>query len=194
MRSQPINSFILGIDGGSGSGKTTYALTLQQQLEGSMIFHLDDFIQKKNDRYNEDYEEWYCYYHLQWRYDYLIRKLLQPLKNGYSLNDTLEFYDKVTDSYVLRQIEVPAGTTVIVEGVFLQRPELRSYFNKVIYLDVDRKQRLKRVLERDTYIGSTEEITLKYERRYFAAEEVYLQMCNPHKQADEIQFDVKGSF
>ena len=194
MKHQSNHSFILGIDGGSGSGKTTYALTLQQQLEGSMVFHLDDFIRKKKVRYNEDYEEWYCYYHLQWRYDYLIRKLLQPLKCDCSLNDTLEFYDKETDSYVLRQVEVPAGTTVIVEGVFIQRQELRSYFNKVIYLDVDREKRLKRVLERDTYIGSTEEITLKYEKRYFPAEEVYLQMCNPHTLADEIRYDVKGSF
>lgn len=59
---------------------------------------------------------------------------------------------------------------------------------------MDKEKRLKRVLERDTYIGSTEEITLKYERRYFCAEEVYLQICNPCTLADEVRIDVKGSF
>ena len=177
-------SLLIGIDGLGGSGKTTYAYKLQRQLEGSMIFHLDDFIHKKEVRYNENYEEWYCYYHLQWRYDYLIQKLLLPLKSGLDVNETIEVYNRETDSYTLRKIEIPVGTTVIIEGVFLQRPELRPYFETVIYLEMDKETRLKRISDRDTYMGSKEEIALRYEQRYFPAEEKYIEQCNPLALAD----------
>ncbi|MER2090994.1 MAG: AAA family ATPase [Sporosarcina sp.] len=187
MIRQTDQSYIIGIDGGGGSGKTTYARTLQRQLQGSILFELDDFIHMEKIRYNDNYEEWYCYYYLQWRYGYLVEKILQPLKNGLDINEKIEIYDKATDSYILRKFAVPAGTTVIVEGVFLQRPELRSYFDKVIYLDVDKKTRLKRALDRDTYIGSSEEIVSKYENRYFPAEDRYIEQCNPLFLADVIK-------
>ena len=156
-----------------------------------MIFHLDDFIHKKEVRYNEAYEEWYCYYHLQWRYDYLIQKLLQPLKSGLDVNETLEVYNRETDSYALRKIEIPIGTTVIVEGVFLQRPELRSYFETVIFLEMNQETRLKRISNRDTYMGSKEDIALRYEQRYFPAEEKYIEQCNPLALAELIEIEVK---
>ena len=185
-------SFLIGIDGGGGSGKTTYAYKLQRQVKGSIIVHLDEFIHKRVVRYNEEYEEWYCYYHLQWRYDYLIQKLLQPLKSGLAVNEKIEVYNKETDSYILREIEIPVGKTVIIEGVFLQRPELRPYFETVIYLDVDQETRLKRISDRDTYLGSKEEIALRYEKRYFPAEEKYIEQCNPLALADLIENEVKG--
>ncbi|MBE1555438.1 uridine kinase [Sporosarcina limicola] len=178
---------IIGIDGLGGSGKTIYARELQQQIGGSMLFHLDDFIHTKKIRYNDEFEEWYGYYHLQWRYDYLIETLLRPMKSGLCVNQTVEFYDKENDCHLRRCIEIPIGTTVIIEGVFLQRSELRQYFDFVIYLDVDKETRLKRVVERDLYIGSEEEITHKYENRYFPAEETYSEKCNPLALADFIQ-------
>jgi uridine kinase len=187
-------STLIGIDGLGGSGKSMYAYKLQRQLEGSVILHLDDFVHKKKVRYNKNYEEWYCYYHLQWRYDYLIQKLLLPLKSGLDVNETIEVYNKETDSYKLRKIEIPVGTTVIIEGVFLQRPELRAYFETVIYLDVEQETRLKRISDRDTYMGSKEEIALRYVERYFPAEEKYIEQCNPLALADLIENEVKEGY
>ncbi|WP_421102373.1 AAA family ATPase [Sporosarcina psychrophila] len=191
MKNHSKCSVLIGIDGLGGSGKTMYAYKLQQQLEGSVILHLDDFVHKKEVRYNENYEEWYCYYHLQWRYDYLIQKLLLPLKSGLDVNETIEVYNRETDSYILREIEIPAGTTVIVEGVFLQRPELRPYFEIVVYLELDQETRLKRITDRDIYMGNKKEIALKYDQRYFPAEEKYIEQCNPLALADIVENEVK---
>jgi len=191
MKNHSKCSVLIGIDGLGGSGKTMYAYKLQQQLEGSVILHLDDFVHKKEVRYNENYEEWYCYYHLQWRYDYLIQKLLLPLKSGLDVNETIEVYNRETDSYILREIEIPAGTTVIVEGVFLQRPELRPYFETVIYLELDQETRLQRITDRDIYMGNKKEIALKYNQRYFPAEEKYIEQCNPLALADIVENEVK---
>ncbi|AMQ05404.1 uridine kinase [Sporosarcina psychrophila] len=191
MKNHSKCSMLIGIDGLGGSGKTMYAYKVQQQLEGSVILHLDDFVHKKEVRYNENYEEWYCYYHLQWRYDYLIQKLLLPLKSGLDVNETIEVYNRETDSYILREIEIPAGTTVIVEGVFLQRPELRPYFETVIYLELDQETRLQRITDRDIYMGNKKEIALKYNQRYFPAEEKYIEQCNPLALADIVENEVK---
>jgi len=184
-------STLIGIDGLGGSGKTMYAYKLQRQLEGSVILHLDDFVHKKEVRYNDNYEGWYCYYHLQWRYDYLIQKLLLPLKSGLDVNEIIEVYNRETDSYTLRKIEIPVGTTVILEGVFLQRPELRPYFETVIYLELDKETRLQRISDRDIYMGNKEEVALNYEQRYFPAEEKYIEQCNPLALADVIEDEVK---
>ena len=191
MKNHSKCSTLIGIDGLGGSGKTMYAYKLQQQVEGSVILHLDDFVHKKEVRYNENYEEWYCYYHLQWRYDYLIQKLLLPLKSGLDVNETIEVYNRETDSYILREIEIPAGTTVIVEGIFLQRPELRPYFETVIYLELDQETRLQRITDRDIYMGNKKEIALKYDQRYFPAEEKYIEQCNPLALADRVENEVK---
>ena len=186
MRKQSITTLLIGIDGLGGSGKTTYAYELQKQLENSFVFHLDDFIHPRIIRYDKNYQEWYCYYHLQWRYEYLIRKLIYPLKKMGTLNSIIELYDKDTDSYKQKQINIPSGSTVIVEGVFLQRPELRSYFDKVSFINVNKEERLNRALKRDVYIGHEIEIVGKYENRYFPAEEVYMTECDPLTLADEI--------
>ncbi|WP_318617646.1 AAA family ATPase [Sporosarcina sp. YIM B06819] len=185
-------SVLIGIDGLGGSGKTTYALNLKRELQNAIVIHLDDFIHTREVRYNDQFKEWYCYYYLQWRYDYLIEKLLEPVRNGLAVHDTIELYDKPTDSYRMQTFDIPVGTTVIVEGVFLQRPELRAYFDKVIYLETDRETRMIRALDRDGYIGSSEDIIRHYEQRYFPAEDIYVEQCNPLVLADVVENEVKG--
>ncbi|WP_342505781.1 uridine kinase [Sporosarcina sp. FSL K6-2383] len=185
-------SLLIGIDGLGGSGKTTYALDLQCQLKDAIVIHLDDFIHTRAIRYNDQFEEWYCYYYVQWRYDYLIEKLLEPVCSGLAVYDTIELYDKPADSYRKQTFDIPIGTTVIVEGIFLQRPELRAYFDKVIYLETDREMRMARALDRDGYIGGSEDIIRHYEQRYFPAEDMYVEQCNPLVLADAVENGRKG--
>jgi len=177
---------LIGIDGLGGSGKSTLALKLQKELKNVMCFHLDDFIHPRSIRYDEKIAEWEAYYYKQWRYMYLINTILLPLKNGLSIDDYIDFYDKETDQYIRKHIKIPAGSIVIIEGVFLQRSELRKFFDYVIYIDVDKETRRKRVLERDSYIGSLQDINEKYEQRYFPAEEIYVKEYDPAHLADEV--------
>ena len=79
-------------------------------------------------------------------------------------------YDKETDTYYTQTIVLPVHGVLIAEGVFLQRAPLKNQFDKIIYLSVPECVRLNRVLQRDTYIGTTQQIIEKYENRYFPAE------------------------
>lgn len=180
--------YIVGIDGLGGSGKSTIVNSLKLQLQNenyhTYVLHIDDFIHPKHIRYDESKEEWYCYYNIQWRYDYLVQEILSSIKRGDKIDKLIELYDKENDTYVIQRIYIPQGSVLLLEGIFLQRKEIKSYLDFVIYLDVPQKVRLNRVLTRDGYIGGLEDIKCKYERRYFPAEEKYILEYSPIENAD----------
>ena len=182
--------YIVGIDGLGGAGKSTLIeslkLELQNESYNSYILHIDDFIHPKSIRYNDSKEEWYCYYNLQWRYDYLIKEILDPIKRGEKIDKDIEFYDKENDTYIKKHIYIPHNSVLLLEGVFLQRKELKDYLDFVVYLNVPQEIRLDRVLKRDVYIGSADDIKDKYNRRYFPAEDRYILECSPTLNADFI--------
>lgn len=181
---------IIGIDGLGGSGKSTISNMLSERLSNkgynNIILHIDDFIFPRNIRYNAEYPEWQCYYNLQWRYDYLTNDILLPIKQNRVLDSYIELYDKESDNYKKEKLEIKSKTIVIVEGIFLQRKELKGLFDYVIYIDVTECIRLERLIKRDTYIGSESDIISKYQNRYFPAEHKYIEECNPRKQADYV--------
>ena len=93
-------------------------------------------------------------------------------------------YNKETDTNYTQTIVLPVHGVLIAEGVFLQRAPLKNQFDKIIYLSVPECVRLNRVLQRDTYIGTAQQIIEKYENRYFPAERHYLTKHHPEQTAD----------
>lgn len=180
--------FVLGIDGLGGSGKTTFVqmLIASFKAEGikTNILHIDDFIYPKSVRYDSSKKEWECYYYLQWRYDYLLKEIFIPIKSGHTIDKQIEIYDKDKDNYYFQHLKLDCDTILIIEGVFLQRIELRPFLDYVVFIDVPKEERLKRVLNRDTYIGDGKAIVAKYENRYFPAEEHYITHYTPAKKAN----------
>lgn len=181
---------IVGIDGLGGAGKSTVSELLLARLKSDghnvILLHIDDFIHTRAVRYNSDFAQWECYYNLQWRYDYLIREVLAPVRSSGEVVRDIELYDKDTDTYFYEHIDIPEGSIVIIEGIFLQRPEIRDLFDFMIYIDIPEETRLSRVLRRDGYIGNEDDIREKYENRYFPAEQHYVSTCSPQLNADFI--------
>ncbi|EWM54040.1 uridine kinase [Ruminococcus flavefaciens] len=179
--------FMVGIDGLGGAGKSTVSEDIKRLLQdngiNTEIFHIDDFIHPRAVRYNDSYPQWEQYYYLQWRYDHFTEAVAGPARDGRALSP-VELYDKDNDSYIVKRLDIPVGSVILTEGIFLQREELNGLFDYMIYIDVPEEERLCRVLLRDGYIGDEAAIREKYEKRYFPAERFYADKYRPAEKAD----------
>lgn len=174
------NRFILGIDGLSRSGKTTFVNRLTQILKEKHIqfcvFHIDDHIVARGKRYNTKHEEWFEYYNLQWDIEWVRDNLLEKLKVSDHLK--LPFYNNLSDTHRTEIIEIPESCIVIIEGIFLQRREWRGFYDFLVYLDCPRTKRFYRESE------STQSNIEKFRNRYWKAEDYYLKTEEPEKKAN----------
>lgn len=174
--------FVVAIDGLSGAGKTTLVSHLSNE-PSIYVLHIDDYIVERDRRYQTGQPEPVEYYVLQWDVSRLERELFRPLRNGIT-ELTLPRYVYERDIIAEEIVDISFAHTVVVEGIFLQRPEWRSYFDYVIYLDCPRKVRYERALNRDTYLGDPTARLEKYKRRYWPGEDLYLQHVDPKRGAD----------
>ncbi|MDV6038094.1 kinase [Bacillus sp. SM-B1] len=180
MKKHKENRFILGIDGLSRSGKTTFVTKLKENMKQESIpfhiFHIDDLIVERNKRYHTGYEEWYEYYYLQWDIKWLRQKFFQKLQNETKLK--LPFYYDDTDLCEMKKVQIPIVGVIVIEGVFLQRKEWRDFFHYMVYLDCPRETRFLRESKK------TQKNLSKFENRYWKAEDYYLEMESPKDLAD----------
>lgn len=174
--------YILAIDGLSRSGKTTFVERLSDYLKKEgidfTIFHIDDHIVKRSQSYNTGFEEWYEYFYLQWDVDKLRKNLFEKLRGCKHVE--LPFYDNKADRHDNRKIKLPQGGLIIIEGVFLQRKEWKDFYDKVLFLNCSRQKRFSRESEK------TKLNREKFEKRYWKAEEYYMNSFTPIKFADTI--------
>ncbi|EEL00021.1 hypothetical protein bcere0013_27380 [Bacillus cereus BDRD-ST26] len=178
MKKHKENRFILGIDGLSRSGKTTFVANLKENMKQESIpfhiFHIDDYIVERNKRYDTGFEEWYEYYYLQWDIEWLRQKFFRKLQNETKLK--LPFYNDKTDSCEMKKVQIPIVGVIVIEGVFLQRKEWRDFFHYMVYLDCPRETRFLR--------ESPEKNLSKFKNRYWKAEDYYLETELPKDWAD----------
>jgi uridine kinase len=187
-RTNKDRSYIVGIDGLSGAGKTTLVNKLESELKNKcnvVVIHIDDHIVERNKRYNTGYEEWYEYYYLQWDVEMLTEELFKKI---YERNTklTLPFYENSIDKINNNTIPISQDSIILIEGIFLQRKEWKAYYDYTVFIDCPREIRYERVLKRDTYIGDLQARLDKYKRRYWLGENHYLENENPIKIVNKI--------
>lgn len=140
---------LIGIAGGSGSGKTTFAKKLINLVhEPITLFHMDSYYLPeqpekhftKSGKPNFDHPEAF-----DWE---LLRTHLHSLKNGQNVETPI--YDFKTSSRTGDSTTTKATSVVIFEGIFaLFDSEIRNMFDIKAYLSVDSDIRFTRRLNRD---------------------------------------------
>jgi uridine kinase len=182
LRRNVSRRFILGIDGLSRSGKTTFAEKLREMLVQTQtnvcLFHIDDHIVERSRRYNTGFEEWYEYYNLQWDVEYLRENLFAKVRECSEIE--IPFYDHDLDAQFTKTVRISGECVVIIEGVFLQRKEWREFFDYLVFLDCPRETRFSR--EDQRVRGNIE----KFRNRYWKAEDFYLDSVRPLAGADMV--------
>jgi len=140
---------VIGIAGGSGSGKTTVANVVLEQVGEQKIAFL------AHDAYYKDLSDLPYSQRAKINFDHpnsldteLIIQHVKSLKNWQPIR--LPIYDFKTHTRTNQSIPVEPQAVIIVEGILIfAEPELRKLFDVKIFVDTDPDIRFIRRLERD---------------------------------------------
>jgi uridine kinase len=158
----PDKPLVIGIAGGSGSGKTTVARSILNRVGAHRIA----FIQ--HDAYYRDLTHLPLLQRVMVNFDHpdsleteLMIEHINQLTQWQAVE--LPIYDFTTHSRTDRTIRVEPQRVVLVEGILIfAEPNLRKLFDAKIYVDTDADIRFIRRLERDIQErGRTTESVIK---------------------------------
>ena len=178
----------VAIDGVDGAGKTVLADALAPLVsaKGRAVIRasVDDFHQPRAVRYARGKYSPDGFFLDSYDYPAFRRLLLDPLGPEGSGNYIAKHFDHRTDRFVAPQPQdAPLKAALIVDGIFLHRPELRACWDLSIFLQVDFAVSRTRNAARDAAPEALDPDT-PYSRRYNGGQQRYLRECNPVQQAD----------
>lgn len=182
----------VAIDGVDAAGKTTLANELKPLLEahGQTVIRasIDDFQRPRAARYRQGPDSPQGYYEDAFDYAALRETLLLPLGPAGNRRYRRAVFDLRNDAPLATEEEQsPLDAVLLLDGVFLLRPELATLWDYRIFVHVDFEVALARALERDQPLfGTAEAVRSRYVLRYIPGQQLYLQRDQPQKRADVI--------
>ncbi len=176
---------VIGIAGGSGSGKTTVAQVILQRVGPDRISFL------QHDSYYKDLSGLPQAQRREVNFDHpnsldnemLVQHILM-LKAGQKVD--VPVYDFSTHSRTERTYEVQPRPVILVEGILIfAEPELRKLFDVKIFVDTDSDIRFIRRLQRDiTERGRTTESVIKQYQS--TVRPMHLEFVEPSKRYADV--------
>lgn len=176
---------IIGIAGGSGSGKTTVVNKITEGLPESSVSiisqdayywdngHLSPQAKKQINFDHPDSIEW----------DLLVRHLDQ-LISGQAID--MPIYSYVTCARAKETISIAPKRVIIVEGILiLTNEQLRERFNVKVFVDADADDRLIRIIHRDILErGRSVDTVLTHYETF--VKPMHLQFIEPSKRYADV--------
>ena len=139
---------ILGLAGGSGSGKTTIAESLVAQLNGKVVLVQHDAYYRHSPDLSFEARSQVNYDHPASLETELLVEHLVSLQSGQAIEKPV--YDFARHLRSDEVILVRPAPVILVEGILvLAEPGLRAVLNLKVFVDTDADIRLARRLERD---------------------------------------------
>jgi len=185
----------VAIDGVDGSGKTTLADELAAALteagRETIRASIDDFAQPSDIRYRRNPESGESYFEDAFDYATVRAVLLDPLGPHGNRRFRAAAFDILSDRYIDTPVRIAgADAVLLVDGVFLQRPELDECWDFRIWVDAPFEVTVARAVARDAERGGAGfDIAARrrrYDSRYVPGQRLYLERCHPHNRANVV--------
>jgi uridine kinase len=176
---------IVGIAGGTGSGKTTVVRKVMER------FPADEVIVLPQDAYYRDNRHITLEERQKVNFDHpdsvefaLLIDHLQKLRKGSSIE--MPVYSYLTCLRSKETITINPSRVVLVEGILiLVDPGLRSLFDIKVFVDADADDRLGRVITRDI-VERGRSVIQSLERYHDTVKPSHLQFIEPSKRYADI--------
>ncbi|MER1996035.1 MAG: uridine kinase [Arthrobacter sp.] len=168
----------VGIDGVDGAGKTTFADALAARLRGPVIrISIDGFHLPRRERYRQGKSSPHGFFEDSYDYGAFRNLVVDPLRPGGSGRYRTACHALATDRQMrLPELPAPELAVVLVDGLFLHRPELSNIWDATVFLDVSFETSCRRLAQRD---GSDPDPHAAASSRYVRGQEIYLSACDP---------------
>ncbi|MDE7126310.1 MAG: uridine kinase [Bacteroidales bacterium] len=176
---------IIGIAGGSGSGKTTVVNAIVEQLKDRVVVIPQDSYYKDSSHLSDEEKKYVNFDHPDSIDFKLLTTQLKQLKEGQSIEQPVYSYITCSRSKT-ETITVNPAEVIIIEGILIFTcQELRKQMDIKLFVDADDDDRLMRVMARDIIErGKTVETVI--ERYSKTVKPMYLQFIEPSKRYADI--------
>lgn len=176
---------VIGIAGGSGSGKTTVVKAITEHLKEKVVVIPQDSYYKDSSHLPLEERQKVNFDHPDSIDFRLLNEQLKMLKSGLSIEQPVYSYLTCSRSKT-ETITVRPADVIIIEGILIFTcAELRDQMDIKIFVDADDDDRLMRVMARDILErGKTVETVI--ERYTKTVKPMYLQFIEPSKRYADI--------
>lgn len=177
---------VIGIAGGSGSGKTTVVKALRESLqtEKVVVIPQDSYYKDISDLSDEE-KRVHNFDHpdsIDWE---LLCEQLADLKKGKTVQQPIYSYISCGRSKT-ETLKVEPADVIIIEGILIFTcKELRDQMDIRIFVDADDDDRLMRVMERDI-VERGKDVRWIIERYSQTVKPMHLQFIEPSKRYADI--------
>ena len=192
----PGDRVLVGVDGRSGAGKSTFADEVSARLAavGRAVVRstTDSFHRPRVDRLRRGPTSGKGYFLDSHQLDVIVGELLEPFARGADRVQTAAF-DEPSDTPHAAWAEVPEEAVLVFDGLFLLRDELAAHWSLTVFLDADarRDREWLDFLTTDMPAGPSErarELDARLRRarwpRYRDGWQRYLDAADPAARAD----------
>lgn len=179
-----MNPIIIGIAGGSGSGKTTVVKRIMERLTKKEVAVISqDSYYKDNSHLPAEERQKINFDHpASIEFDLLVKQMAE-IKEGKTIEEPV--YDYITSSRQTKTISIEPRHVVIVEGILLfTDARVRDLCNIKVYVDAEPDDRLIRIINRDMHErGRTADEVIA---RYGVVKTMHDQFIEPTKKFADI--------
>ncbi len=176
---------VIGIAGGSGSGKTTVVRRIVEILPPDSVSIISqDAYYKDNGHLSPEERAKINFDHPSSIEFSLMAKHLDELSKGHAID--MPVYSYLTCARQTETIPVEPRKVIIVEGILIMTdPCIRSRLNIKVFVDADADDRLMRIIRRDLIErGRTYDMVLDHYEQF--VKPMHLQFIEPTKRYADI--------
>jgi uridine kinase len=175
---------LIGIAGGSGSGKTTVVRNIMQHLSADDVGIISqDSYYKDNSHLTPEQRQLINFDHPESIEFDLLVKHLTLLKNGTAIDEPV--YDYVTSTRQKATRHTVSKPVLMLEGILIFSDErIRNLCDIKVFVDAEPDERLLRIIRRD--IEERQRTVKDVIARYAVVKEMHIQFIEPTKRFADI--------